>query len=185
MRRTRPWGALLAAGFLGLWVLGLHLPHALAKPLIVANWNAVCESLAMTTGALVIWLASQGRDRSAAGRIAVLVMGVCFVAFGTAHFVYADFTTKMVPPFLPFRPQLTLLTGAIHILSGLALLLGVRRRWAAMVEAAMMTSFVLLVHIPRVIADPHDRMEVTGMFIAITLSSAVWNLAGSKAVVGP
>ena len=53
VHRARPWGALLAAGFLGLWVVGLHLPHAIEKPTVVVNWNAVCESLAMTTGAVV------------------------------------------------------------------------------------------------------------------------------------
>ena len=120
------------------------------------------------------------RAETGAGRGAsrVYLMGVCFVVFGTAHFVYADFTTKMVPSFLPFRPQLTLLTGSIHVLTGLALVFGLRRRWAAMVEAAMMTGFILLVHGPRVAAAPHDRFEITGLFIAITLSAAVWSFGG-------
>jgi hypothetical protein len=37
------------------------------------------------------------------------------------------------------------------------------------------------VHIPRVAAHPGDRMESTGLFIAITLSSAAWTLATSRA----
>ena len=88
----------------------------------------------------------------------------------------------MVPPFLPFRPQLTYLTGAVHAVCGLALIAGVRRRWAAIVEALMMSAFVLLVHIPRVAAAPHDRMELTSLAIATTLSSAAWILATSRAV---
>jgi uncharacterized membrane protein len=178
MRRTRPWGAALAAAFLGLWVLALHLPHAAAKPLVVANWQAVCEPLAMATGAFIAWRETKG----AAGRLPVLIMGVCFVVFGVSHFVYARFTTAMVPPFLPMRLQLTYLTGAIHMLAGLALLAGFRPRWAAIAEALMMSAFVLLVHIPRVAAAPHNRMETTGLFIAITLSSAAWILATSRAV---
>jgi uncharacterized membrane protein YphA (DoxX/SURF4 family) len=87
----------------------------------------------------------------------------------------------MVPAWLPARPQLTYLTGAIHLLAGLAVVFGVQRRWAAMAEALMMTSFVLLVHIPRVAGHPGDRMESTGLFIAVTLSSAVWILAMSGA----
>jgi uncharacterized membrane protein YphA (DoxX/SURF4 family) len=109
-------------------------------------------------------------------------MGLCFVVFGLSHLVYATFTTAMVPAWLPARLQLTYFTGAVHVLTGLAVIFGVRRRWAAIAEALMMTSFVLLVHIPRVFAHPNDRMESTGLFIAITLSSAVWALAASSAV---
>jgi uncharacterized membrane protein len=177
MRRTRAWGAALAAVMFGLWVLALHLPHALAKPTVVGSWQAVCESLAMATGAFIA-----SRDpKGAEGRIAVTVMGVCFVIFGVSHFVYAKFTTAMVPAWLPARTDLTYLTGAVHSLTGLAIIAGFRRRWAAGIEALMMTSFVLLVHIPRVAAAPHDRMEITGLFIAITLSSAAWILASSRA----
>ena len=178
LRRTRFWGAALAAAFLGLWVIALHLPRAAAQPLMVASWQAVCESLAMATGAFI----ANRELKGGAGRIAVIVMGVCYVVFGISHFAYAKFTTAMVPPFLPMRPQLTYLTGAIHALAGLALLAGFQRRWAAIAEALMMSSFVLLVHIPRVAAAPHDRMEVTGLFIALTLTSAAWILATSRAV---
>jgi uncharacterized membrane protein YphA (DoxX/SURF4 family) len=83
----------------------------------------------------------------------------------------------MVPPFLPFRTELTYLTGAIHVGTGLCILVGVRRVWAAAIEAAMMSSFVILVHLPRVVGAPHDRMEITGLFIATTLSAAAWTLA--------
>jgi len=183
--RTRAWGAGLAAAFLGLWVLGLHLPNALARPMAVGGWQAVCESLAMTGGAFIAWGEARGRGADRLARAAVPVMGVCFVVFGASHFAYAKFTTAMVPAFLPFRPELTYLTGAIHALSGLAILLGVRRRWAASIEAAMMTSFVLLVHIPRVMAAPHDRMELTSLAIATTLTSAVWILATARAASRP
>ena len=180
MRRTRAWGAALAAAFLGLWVLGLHLPHALAKPsVVVQSWQAVCESLAMATGAFIAWRQTQGRGRDRASQAAVLVMGLCFVVFGASHFVYAKFTAAMVPAFLPFRTELTYLTGAIHAGTGLCLLAGIRPRWAAVIEALMMTSFVILVHIPRAAGAPHDRMETTGLFIATTLASAAWILAAS------
>ncbi|WP_372786211.1 DoxX family membrane protein [Phenylobacterium sp.] len=177
-RRSRPWGAALAAVFVGLWVVVLHLPGALARPLELGGWQAVCESLVIATGA---YLAGREAKAGGAERIAVVAMGLCFVVFGLSHFVYAAFTTSMVPTWLPARLQLTYLTGGIHLAAGLAVIFGVQRRWAAVAEALMMTSFVLLVHIPRVFAHPNDRMESTGLFIAITLSSAVWTLAASGA----
>jgi uncharacterized membrane protein len=104
------------------------------------------------------------------------------VVFGVAHFAYAEYTTAMVPVWLPARLQLTYLTGSIHALTGLALLVGLRRRSAATIEALMMTSFVLLVHIPRVAAHPTDPGELTELFIATTLASAAFVLATSRAV---
>ncbi len=176
--RTRAWGALIAAVFIGLWVIVLHLPRAAAKPIDFASWNAVCEALAMASGAFVAFRELSGQS----ARVAIWVMGGCYVVFGCTHFQYATFTATMVPAWLPMRIGFAYLTGAIHALSGLALLLGVRRRWAAAIEAAMMTSFVLLVHIPRVAAHPGDRFELTMLFIAVTLSSAAWILATSRAV---
>ncbi|MFI4965690.1 MAG: DoxX family membrane protein [Caulobacterales bacterium] len=178
IRRTRPWGAALAAAFLGLWVVVLHLPHALARPVVVASWQSVAESLAMATGAFIACREAKG----GAGRIAATVMGVCYVVFGVSHFAYAAFTAAMVPAWLPMRLDFTYLTGAIHVLTGLAIVIGFQRRWAAAAEALMMTSFVLLVHVPRVSAAPHDRMELTALFIAITLSSAAWLLAASRGI---
>jgi uncharacterized membrane protein YphA (DoxX/SURF4 family) len=69
----------------------------------------------------------------------------------------------------------------VHVLAGRAVICGGRRTWAAAAEALMMTAFVLLVHVPRAAAHPTDRMETTGLLIAVTLSSAVWSLAASRA----
>jgi uncharacterized membrane protein YphA (DoxX/SURF4 family) len=76
--------------------------------------------------------------------------------------------------------ELAYFTGAIHALVGLALLIGVQRRWSAAIEALMMTSFVVLVHLPRVAAKPGDRTELTLLFVAVTLSSAAWIVAASR-----
>jgi uncharacterized membrane protein len=176
--RTRALGAGLAAGFIGLWALVLHLPNAAARPLVWISWNAVAESTAMATGAFVAMRQAQGRE----ARAAVYVMGACYVVFGISHFVYAKFTAAMVPAWLPARLQLAWLTGAIHGLTGFALIVGFRRRWAATVEAAMMTSFVLLVNVPRALAMPGDHTEAFGAPISLTLCAAAWILATSKAV---
>jgi uncharacterized membrane protein len=179
MRRTRALGAGIAGAFIGLWVLGLHLPHAFAKPTDVAVWQAVAESTAMALGGFLArreLLAGPGRLTD----IEVRLFGLCCLVFGVSHLVYAKFTASMVPAWLPMRLDLAYLTGAIHALTGLAMLAGFRRRWAAMIEALMMTSFVALVHLPRVAAKPGDRLELTLLFVAITLSAAAWIVATSR-----
>jgi uncharacterized membrane protein YphA (DoxX/SURF4 family) len=179
--RTRSLGGLVLAAFLGLWVLGLHLPRVAPNPLDVSKLNGLAESLAMTAGAFLIWRETRdATDRDAFAGLAIRAFGLAGIVFGTAHFVHAEFTASMVPAWLPLRLELAYLTGAVHALTGLAMLVGYRQRTAAALEAAMMTSFVLLVHIPRIAADPGDRLELTMGCIAVALSSAAWSLAFSK-----
>lgn len=176
--RTRAWGALLAGLFIGLWVVGLHVPKVFAAPSNLATWLALAECLAISSGALLLFR-GQG---DGFGQTCVILFGVACVMFGLSHFAYASFTASMIPTWLPRRLELAYLTGAVHALTGLALLIGRWRRWAAGIEAAMMTSFVFLVHAPRVFAHPTDRTELTMLFVAITLSSAAWSVAVSRAV---
>jgi uncharacterized membrane protein len=180
MRRTRALGAALAAVFIGLWVVGLHLPKAFARPGDLPVWLAVAECTAMAVGAFI---ASRelGRGPDGLAQIAVRLFGLCCLVFGASHFLFASFTASMVPAWLPRRLDLAYLTGAVHVLTGLALLLGVWQRPAAVVEALMMTSFVVLVHLHRVAARPGDRTELTLLFVAVTLSSAAWLVATSRA----
>jgi uncharacterized membrane protein len=181
--RTRAWGAAIAAAFIGAWVLGLHLPEALAHPANLPGWLGIGETLAMTMGAFVLFReqrSAEARDRYA--RAAIPVFGVTLVMFGISHFLFAKFTAAMIPDWLPMRLALAYLTGSIHALAGLVILGGRWRRIAAAAEAAMMTSFVLLVHLPRVAAHPTDRLELTMLFVAIALSSAAWGVATARVV---
>jgi uncharacterized membrane protein YphA (DoxX/SURF4 family) len=79
----------------------------------------------------------------------------------------------MVPGWIPFKTFWAWVTGDIHQITGLAMLAGLRVRLAATCEAAMMGSFVLLVHLPRVIAAPDQHVE----WIMLAISSALTGAA--------
>ena len=85
----------------------------------------------------------------------------------------------MVPPWLPYRLGFAYLTGAGHLTAGLAMLLGIVPALAGTLEASMITSFVLLLHIPGVLSDPHSRLQWTMLSIASALGGAAWLIAGS------
>jgi uncharacterized membrane protein YphA (DoxX/SURF4 family) len=180
MRRSQAFGAALGGVFIGLWAL-LHFPQLAHDPTNIGAWNGFAECVAMACGGLLLASESSRGGVTLSGRIVPAVFGLAAIVFGTAHFAYAQFTASMVPAWLPMRLELAYLTGAIHALTGLALVIGFQRRWAATVEALMMTSFVLLVHIPRVAAKPGDRTELTLLFVALVLSSSAWILATSRA----
>ena len=55
------------------------------------------------------------------------LLGVLFVAAGANHFVNADFYVRIVPPYLPWHPELVYVSGAFEILLGALLLV---RAWS-------------------------------------------------------
>jgi uncharacterized membrane protein len=178
--RLRRRGAALACGWLALWVVALHVPVAIAAGGQVAALLGAAEITAMATGFAA---ASVHGAAGLTRRVLTAIFGLCAIVFGVSHAVYADFTASMVPAWLPDRHLLAYATGAIHAATGLCLVSGVAVRLALIVEAAMMTSFVALIHIPHVIATPGNRLELTALAIAWTLTSAAWLLATS--IEGP
>jgi len=85
----------------------------------------------------------------------------------------------MVPSWLPYRLGFAYLTGAGHLTAGLALLLGIVPALAATLEASMITSFVLLLHMPGVFSEPHSRLQWTMLSVASAHAGAAWLIAGS------
>jgi len=153
-------GALLLAGFIGLWMLVLNLPAAIASASHIGAWNSPAEIAFMSSGALVLYAHGITSNSGPVLRmIARMLAGVSAIVFGFAHFNYIDFTAGMVPAWIPFKTFWAWATGAGHLATGLALVSGFKARLAAGFEAAMMGSFVVLLHLPRVIAAPDQHVE--------------------------
>jgi uncharacterized membrane protein YphA (DoxX/SURF4 family) len=85
----------------------------------------------------------------------------------------------MIPAWIPAHLGFAYFTGACHFAAGLGILFGVFPRLAATLEAAMISLFVLLLHIPGAVADPSSRMMWTMVFVATALAGAVWANAAS------
>jgi uncharacterized membrane protein len=170
--RLRAVGAWLAAAILLGWTV-LHGPSVVQRPASIADWLGVAETAAMASAATMF--AATWADLAAAAtirRVGFAVFGLSAIVFGLAHFAYADFTASMIPAWLPQRLGLAYLTGAAHALAGVAIAVGPLRRLAAALESLMMALFVVLVHIPRVMASPGSRMEWTMLFVALLLSGS-------------
>lgn len=173
LARREKIGALVLASFFGLWVVAFHLPPTLMSFTHIGAWNAPAESAFVTAGGLALLAAHLGGSRGNVALVARLLAGASAAVFGFAHFNYIDFTASMVPGWIPFKTFWAWATGAGHLLVGLALLSGIRARLATGCEAAMMGSFVVLLHLPRVVAAPDQHVE----WIMLAMSSALTGAA--------
>ena len=174
-RRAERAGALLLALIYGFWVVVLHLPRAFASASHIGAWNGPAEITYLTMGAVALFAASAGGLRHTLTLVARVLAGASALVFGFAHFNYIDFTATMVPAWIP--PSTVFwawATGAGHLAAGLALVSGIQARIAVTLHAAMMASFVVLIHIPRVIADPHKHEEWIMLAVSSSLTGAAW-----------
>jgi uncharacterized membrane protein YphA (DoxX/SURF4 family) len=176
-RTARPASAALALVYLG-WV-ALHGPEAVAAPASVGSWLGLAETLSLSAGGLALFAMSTRPADDRLRLAARLVYGLCPLVFGLSHFAYADFTAKMVPGWIPYPLFWAYATGVGHLAAGLAILFGVASRLAATLLTAMMASFVVLLHIPRVMASPDSHLEWTMTAIALSLTGGAWALRQS------
>jgi uncharacterized membrane protein len=182
---TGKWARLAAlalAAMLLLWIVVLYVPKLFIEP--TGAWLGTFETLAVFGGA---WLLAAMLPPAGLGRWDDLAVrglvpgrwcvGISMVPFGIAHFIYADFVASWIPKWLPFPLFWAYFTGAAHCAAGIGLLTGVLGRLAGILAGTMYGTWVLIVHIPRVYATPHDAFEWNGIFVAAALSGSAF-LAG-------
>ncbi len=184
--RSSLWAARFLAGYILLWVLLLKVPGVVATPASMLPWLGFAEILSLAAGAATLALLLEREPREIAIKAVRYVYGACPVIFGLSHFVYVDFTAAMVPGWIPAPLFWAWATGTGHLAAGLAILSGILARLAATLLAAMMGSFVLLLCIPQVAADPASHIAWTMLFISLSLAGAAWAIRaglGKRALI--
>lgn len=147
------------------------------------------ESLAIQTsiaaGGLIVYATNAKIDAAQAARLvrfAQLVFGICALVFGTAHFIYLSLTAPLVPKWLPPSQDFwAYATGVGHIAAGIAILVNVQARLAAILLTFMFASFTPLVHIPMLLATPTNHWIWNENAVNIALIGAAWVVADSLA----
>lgn len=171
-------GRLVLAVSFGIWAVTLHGLRIVAHPAVVVEWLGLAESATMAAGGVALYaLTLEAGDRRRRLTFSTrIVFGVALLIFGLSHFVYLAFTAQMAPAWLPWRTGWAAVTGAGHVLAGLAFLSNRGLKAAGPAITGMMGCFVVLLHIPRVIAAPDSRMEWTMTAVALTLTGAAFAL---------
>ncbi len=116
------------------------------------------------TVVLLIGLVSYRREFFAApARYKFVVLGPVFLAsalatFGAEHLSGAQFLAELVPAWMPAHLFFAYLVGVALIATSLSLVFKQQVGLACTLLAVMIFSFVLLIHIPNIVANPRDRI---------------------------
>ena len=145
--------------------VAICIPQILSEPLSFGAWYPFCEAMTLLVAAWIAYATLGAQSRGSgmpiaskrALRTAQVLFGLTWVFYGWSHFFYADYTAQLVPSWLPGRLALAYLTGVGHAAAGLAVIIGILPRVAAILEAVMMSLFGLLVWVPSFFAQPRPK----------------------------
>lgn len=172
--------------FLLLWTL-TRVQAVVVDPLREISWFAIGEVGVLAAGALVLFArlesASPGSRLKAftvarGPTIARILLGLSVVTFGLSHFFeFAARTVSLVPHWLPYPAFWADLMGGAQVAAGLGATFAVYPRLSAAAEAAMLTTFALLVWVPAVIANPGLKSNWVEFLLTWALAGACWVVA--------
>jgi uncharacterized membrane protein len=185
-RRFAPAGAAVAGALLIANLLLRHVPIVAADPGTGFLWTNPLKNLALIGGAWMLWSASRGA--TIGGR---LFLAAFLVVGGIQHFVYASFVERLVPAWIPGRLGWAYFTGCALVAGGLATASGALRavessgagalaRVGVRLAALMIFLWVVLLHVPRVAANPSDPGELSGAFEALATSGVALLIAARE-----
>lgn len=131
---------------------------------------AASELLAM--GGVALVLAGGRMERP--GRV---LFAATMVVFGLQHFLYAGFLATLIPSWIPLHLFWEYFVGAAFIAAAAALAANRAARPAALSLGTMFGLFVLVLHVPRIVAAVRSPDEWTSAFVAVAMSGGAFVLA--------
>jgi uncharacterized membrane protein len=173
---------LLGGTILVLFVL-LYLPLVFADPQNGGLLTKAGKALALAGGCFLVAdsippdTANTGGLRAMTAKVLerFIPWGQYFLAAflilgGILHFKYVEFVATLVPAWIPGHVFWTYFAGCALIAGGIGIILPWTTRLAAALSAIMIFLWVVLLHIPRALANLHDANETTAVFEALAMT---------------
>lgn len=120
-------------------------------------------------------------------RLGRYFFAISMAAFGIQQFIIADFVPGLVPVSagMPGRSFLVYLTGLGLIIAGASVLANQKARLMACLLALLWFLWIILLHVPKLAANPRDGGEWTTAFETLAIGGAALVLTGTLSVDRP
>lgn len=104
--------------------------------------------------------------------------------FGLQHFVFLSEVKNGVPSWMPWHIFWACLVGVALIAACLSILTEIKAGLAALLVGIMLFLFVLMLYMPFLVKNPHDRFAIAGPFRDLAMSGGALALAGALGAAG-
>src|SRR6201984_3706134 len=113
----------------------------------------------------------------------VALTNLCFAiplaVFGALHLSGVGFVLPLVPSYMPWRLFWAYFVGFALLSASASFATKVQVGWSGLLFGIMMVLFVAMVHIPRVLANPRDRIPWVIVVREMSFAGGAWLLAGT------
>ena len=137
---------------------------------------------------VALWAGKADIARAAGLDKIVVLSNLCFAVplavFGVEHLSFAKFIMLGVPSYMPWPLFWAYFVGVALLAASLSIATKIQVRWSGLLFGIMMVLFVAMVHIPRALASPGNRIPWTIVIREMSFAGGAWILAGS-AMRGP
>ncbi|QHT68812.1 DoxX family membrane protein [Rhodocytophaga rosea] len=190
--------SLIIGGFFLLLFICVHFPFEIFgeehSSLHFALWTDALKELALSGGAFVIAGCLPEDNTRLTGESLVITLlekliplgriffCITMISFGIMHFMYTQFVSTLMPARFP-DPVFWTYFGAVALIgSGVAIILSIRQGAIALLLSIMLFLWVILLHMPRAIAEPLAARgnEVSSAFDALAFSGIALVIATRK-----
>ncbi|HEV7165690.1 MAG TPA: DoxX family membrane protein [Gammaproteobacteria bacterium] len=187
-QRTAALAARVLFVYLLLWLLLFKGRYIVLQPNVEVSYESSGETAVIVAAAWVLyswfaadwdrrWLGFMVGDKGV--RYARVLLGLALIAFGFSHFAYLENTASLVPGWLPGHVFWAYFFGSTYLAAGVAMLIGVYARLAAVLTAVQIAMFTLLIWVP-IVAVRHVSADNWGEFaVSCALTAGAWVVADS------
>src|SRR5713101_6494783 len=132
---------------------------------------------------VALWAAKTDIARAGGLDKVVALSNLCFAiplaVFGALHLSGVEFVLPFVPSYMPWRLFWAYFVGFALLSASLSIATKIQVRWTGLLFGVMMFLFAAMVHIPRVLANPSDRIPWTIVIREMSFAGGAWALAGN------
>lgn len=160
---------LALVAFPALVLLASQLPGLARAPSDPGVWSGVFQVVGFLAGTVLMVRPGTGR----------IILAAALMVYGIQHFMYSAFVASLVPAWIPGRFFWAYATGLAFCGAAVSALTNLASRIAGIGLAIMFGSWVLVLHLPRISADPGKETGWSSGLVALAMAGVGLLLAGS------